>query len=152
MAVNLLRRHDLAQAETLLSASFAQFQADRSVAGSARKLVELEEGMRGYGRNLVCDHGDWPGYWAMRRELSRLEKSEAKQRKRRADAELKGGISTGYKTPKTTDLYDGITGFGGQGTSPFAGNPDLQPDDRVLLKETLGFRDVSRNSCRTTSG
>ena len=93
MAVNLLRRHDLGQAETLLSASFAQFQADRSVAGSARKLVELEEGMRGYGRNLVCDHGDWPAYWAMRRELSRLEKSEAKQRKRRADAELKGGIS-----------------------------------------------------------
>ncbi|MDX5362790.1 MAG: TonB-dependent receptor [Pseudazoarcus pumilus] len=41
---------------------------------------------------------------------------------------VKGGISTGYKTPKTTDLYDGITGFGGQGTSPFAGNPDLKPE------------------------
>src|SRR5690606_35670415 len=40
---------------------------------------------------------------------------------------LKGGVSTGYKTPKTTDLYDGITGFGGQGTSPWAGNPDLEP-------------------------
>ena len=44
---------------------------------------------------------------------------------------LKGGISTGYKTPKTTDLYDGITGFGGQGTSPFVGNPDLQPETSV---------------------
>src|SRR5690606_28243711 len=32
---------------------------------------------------------------------------------------LKGGVSTGYKTPRTTDLYDGITGFGGQGTMPF---------------------------------
>ncbi len=41
---------------------------------------------------------------------------------------VKGGVSTGYKTPNTTDLYDGITGFGGQGTSPFAGNPDLQPE------------------------
>jgi outer membrane receptor for ferrienterochelin and colicins len=41
---------------------------------------------------------------------------------------LKGGISTGYKTPKTTDLYDGITGFGGQGTIPWAGNPDLEPE------------------------
>ena len=41
---------------------------------------------------------------------------------------LKGGISTGYKTPQTTDLFDGITGFGGQGTSPFVGNPDLQPE------------------------
>ena len=44
---------------------------------------------------------------------------------------LKGGVSTGYKTPQTTDLYDGITGFGGQGTSPFAGNPDLQPETSV---------------------
>lgn len=44
---------------------------------------------------------------------------------------LKGGVSTGYKTPQTTDLYDGITGFGGQGTSPWAGNPDLQPETSV---------------------
>ena len=41
---------------------------------------------------------------------------------------LKGGVSSGYKTPKTTDLYDGVTGFGGQGTVPFAGNPDLKPE------------------------
>ncbi|SNY45832.1 outer membrane receptor for ferrienterochelin and colicins [Arsukibacterium tuosuense] len=44
---------------------------------------------------------------------------------------VKGGVSTGYKTPNTTDLYDGITGFGGQGTSPFAGNPGLQPETSV---------------------
>lgn len=44
---------------------------------------------------------------------------------------VKGGVSTGYKTPKTTDLYDGITGFGGQGTIPFAGNPNLEPETSV---------------------
>ncbi|WP_016957359.1 TonB-dependent receptor domain-containing protein [Catenovulum agarivorans] len=44
---------------------------------------------------------------------------------------IKGGVSTGYKTPQTTDLYDGITGFGGQGTSPFAGNPELKPETSV---------------------
>ncbi len=44
---------------------------------------------------------------------------------------IKGGISTGYKTPKTTDLYDGIRGFGGQGTSPMIGNPDLKPETSV---------------------
>ena len=44
---------------------------------------------------------------------------------------VKGGVSTGYKTPDTTDLYDGITGFGGQGTIPFAGNPDLEPETSV---------------------
>ncbi len=41
---------------------------------------------------------------------------------------VKGGVSTGFKTPKTTQLYDGVTGFGGQGTSPMYGNPDLKPE------------------------
>lgn len=50
---------------------------------------------------------------------------------------VKGGLSTGYKTPQTTDLYDGITGFGGQGTSPFAGNPDLQPETSVSSEIAL---------------
>lgn len=44
---------------------------------------------------------------------------------------VKGGVATGYKTPKTTDLFNGITGFGGQGTMPFAGNPDLEPEKSV---------------------
>jgi len=44
---------------------------------------------------------------------------------------IKGGVSTGFKTPKTTDLYDGITGFGAQGTSPFVGNPLLKPETSV---------------------
>lgn len=44
---------------------------------------------------------------------------------------VKGGVSTGFKTPKTTDLYDGITGFGSQGTSPFFGNPNLKPETSV---------------------
>ncbi|MEQ9505978.1 MAG: TonB-dependent receptor [Hyphomonas sp.] len=41
---------------------------------------------------------------------------------------IKGGVSTGFKTPKTTQLYDGVVGFGGQGTSPMYGNPDLEPE------------------------
>lgn len=41
---------------------------------------------------------------------------------------VKGGVSTGFKTPKTTQLYDGVVGFGGQGTSPMYGNPDLKPE------------------------
>ncbi len=44
---------------------------------------------------------------------------------------LKGGIATGFKTPKTTQLYDGITGFGGQGVSPMYGNPNLKPETSV---------------------
>lgn len=50
---------------------------------------------------------------------------------------LKGGVSTGYKTPKTTDMHDGITGFGGQGTIPWAGNPDLTPETSVNSEVAL---------------
>ncbi|MGQ8364210.1 TonB-dependent receptor domain-containing protein [Glaciecola sp. 1036] len=58
---------------------------------------------------------------------------------------LKGGVSTGYKTPQTTDLYDGITGFGGQGTSPFAGNPDLQPETSVNSEIALYWNTDEHN-------
>ncbi len=44
---------------------------------------------------------------------------------------FKGGVTTGYKAPKTTQLYDGIVGFGGQGVSPSYGNPNLKPETSV---------------------
>lgn len=44
---------------------------------------------------------------------------------------VKGGVSTGYKTPKTSDLYDGINHFGSQGTKPGFGNPDLKPEESL---------------------
>ena len=50
---------------------------------------------------------------------------------------VKGGVSTGYKTPKTTDLFQGITGFGGQGTSPIVGTPDLKPETSISSEIAL---------------
>lgn len=63
---------------------------------------------------------------------------------------LKGGISTGYKTPKTTDLYDGVTGFGGQGTSPQYGNPDLQPETSRNTEVALYWNHPNRHSFNAT--
>jgi len=64
---------------------------------------------------------------------------------------VKGGVSTGYKTPKTTDLYDGITGFGGQGTSPFAGNPDLEPETSVNSELALYWDSPRRHNFNITA-
>lgn len=61
------------------------------------------------------------------------------------DWTIKGGVSTGYKTPQTTDLYDGITGFGGQGTSPFAGNPELEPETSVNSEIALYWSQDEHN-------
>jgi ATP-dependent RNA helicase HelY len=93
MAVNLLRRHDLQHAETLLGASFAQFEADEAVQRSSERLGELHDGMAGYGRHLSCELGDWAAYWSLRREVSQREKAEAKHRKRRARDEVREAIA-----------------------------------------------------------
>src|SRR5690606_7308469 len=53
---------------------------------------------------------------------------------------VKGGISTGYKTPRPDQLFPGITGFGGQGVSPFVGTPDLQPETSTNY-ELAGYYD-----------
>ncbi len=41
---------------------------------------------------------------------------------------LKGGVSQGFKAPDLQALADGMNGFGGQGTIPLLGNPDLTPE------------------------
>ena len=63
---------------------------------------------------------------------------------------VKGGVSTGYKTPKTTDLYDGIRGFGGQGTSPFIGNPDLKPETSVNSEVALYWNPTAASGFNVT--
>lgn len=63
---------------------------------------------------------------------------------------IKGGVSTGFKTPKTTQLYDGIVGFGGQGTSPMFGNPDLQPETSVSAEAAVYWEHPSGHDFNVT--
>ena len=63
---------------------------------------------------------------------------------------LKGGVSTGFKTPKTTQLYDGVVGFGGQGTSPMFGNPDLKPETSQSLELAVYWQHPSGHDLNAT--
>lgn len=63
---------------------------------------------------------------------------------------LKGGVSTGFKTPKTTQLYDGIVGFGGQGTTPFFGNPDLKPETSTSTEIALYWQHAKGHNFNAT--
>lgn len=63
---------------------------------------------------------------------------------------IKGGVSTGFKTPKTTQLYDGITGFGGQGTSPMFGSPDLKPETSVSTELAVYWEHPDRHNFNVT--
>ncbi|HET6537215.1 MAG TPA: TonB-dependent receptor [Sphingopyxis sp.] len=64
---------------------------------------------------------------------------------------LKGGVSTGFKTPKTTQLYDGVVGFGGQGTSPMYGNPNLKPETSVSKEIALYWQHPSGHGLNITA-
>jgi ATP-dependent RNA helicase HelY len=82
MAVNLLRRHTRSEAERLLARSFAQFQADQAVAGDEARITKNRQALDGYERNLRSQVGDFAEYWVLRRELSRLESTGARERRR----------------------------------------------------------------------
>ncbi|AXX85578.1 TonB-dependent receptor domain-containing protein [Aliarcobacter skirrowii] len=63
---------------------------------------------------------------------------------------FKGGIATGYKTPKTTDLQEGIVGFGGQGTSPMIGNPNLKPEKSVSYEIAAYYEHENKHNFNIT--
>ncbi|HUG85743.1 MAG TPA: DEAD/DEAH box helicase [Euzebya sp.] len=91
MAVNLLRRPAptasgrtrVDDAVELLERSFAQFQADGQSAGRAAEIAKHTAALAGYASHLHSDHGDFGEYWALRRELSRIESDGAKDRRAR---------------------------------------------------------------------
>ncbi len=63
---------------------------------------------------------------------------------------VKGGVSTGFKTPKTTQLYDGVVGFGGQGTLPLFGNPNLKAETSVSTEIAAYWEHPDRHNFNIT--
>lgn len=80
MAVNLLERFDLTRARETLETSFAQFQADRSVVGLARRARELEDTAADYASALECDRGDLLAYADLQERIATREKELSRDR------------------------------------------------------------------------
>ncbi|HXW44235.1 MAG TPA: DEAD/DEAH box helicase [Streptosporangiaceae bacterium] len=85
MAVNLVGQVGRARAAKLLESSFAQFQADRGVVGLARQASRLRREAEEVP--VTCDRGDVASYDEIRRELTGLERDQARQRSAAARAE-----------------------------------------------------------------
>ncbi len=87
MAVNLTGEFGRARAATLLESSFAQFQADRAVAGLARQVRLGREELDRIAAGMSCERGDAAEYTRIRVELSERESRLARERSalRRAD-------------------------------------------------------------------
>ncbi|HEY0641020.1 MAG TPA: DEAD/DEAH box helicase [Pseudonocardiaceae bacterium] len=79
MAVNLVARVGATEARQLLEQSFAQFQADRSVVGLARRIERNDEALTGYARSMTCHLGDFTEYAGLRRALADRERALARQ-------------------------------------------------------------------------
>jgi ATP-dependent RNA helicase HelY len=69
MAVNLIGEFGLERTKAILESSFAQFQADRSVVGQARRLKEERASLDGYARAAGMDDPLLRDFFALRREL-----------------------------------------------------------------------------------
>ncbi|HEX7349673.1 DEAD/DEAH box helicase [Brachybacterium sp.] len=80
MAVNLLDRFDLSRARETLETSFAQFQADRSVVGLARRARELEDTIEDYREAVTCGRGDLLEYAEVQEAVAQREKALSRAR------------------------------------------------------------------------
>jgi len=69
MAVNLVAQMGRAAARELLESSFAQFQADRGVAGLLNQIKRHEATQAEYEQQMGCAAGDFAEYAALRRAL-----------------------------------------------------------------------------------
>ncbi|MDR3228099.1 MAG: TonB-dependent receptor [Puniceicoccales bacterium] len=52
---------------------------------------------------------------------------------------IKGGVSTGFKSPNLASTMNGISGIGGQGTIPLLGNSDLGPETSIAYEAGVYF-------------
>jgi ATP-dependent RNA helicase HelY len=88
MAVNLVHQLGAEAARDLLEQSFAQFQADRSVVGLARRIEHNAQALDGYAESMTCHLGDFAEYAGLRRKVTEREKYLARQNtaSRRAEA------------------------------------------------------------------
>ncbi|MEV6443812.1 DEAD/DEAH box helicase [Amycolatopsis sp. NPDC051716] len=79
MAVNLVAQVGAAEARELLEQSFAQFQADRSVVGTARRIERNKEALKGYTAAVTGDFDEVLEYVELRAKISAREKALSRQ-------------------------------------------------------------------------
>ena len=100
MAVNLVGQMGRPAARHLLESSFAQFQADRAVAGLANQIRRNEETLRQYEAQMQCHLGDFAEYADLRRRLSEREGALAREGARAR----RGAVAASLETLRRGDV------------------------------------------------
>jgi len=98
MAINLLSSLGVSRSREVLEMSFAQYQADQSVVGKARRAKDLDATLAGYRDGASCDKGDFMEYASIRERIARSQKGTAKaatRARREATADTLAALQTG---------------------------------------------------------
>ncbi|MFV0450944.1 MAG: DEAD/DEAH box helicase [Propioniciclava sp.] len=93
MAVNMVGRVGRVQARGLLEQSFAQFQSDTSVVGTARAVARNTDRVAELWSQVSCAEGDFRSYARTRAQISTLEAEAARSRKADRRAEVLGVLA-----------------------------------------------------------
>ncbi len=91
-AVNLVDQLGRTAAREMLEQSFAQFQADRSVAGLAAQIRRNEQTVAAHDRAAACEQGDVGRYARLREELSEREKELSRAGAKARNAGVVGAL------------------------------------------------------------
>lgn len=59
------------------------------------------------------------------------------------DWTVKGGVSTGYKTPSLSQLHNGVSGVAGNGLVSTVGNPNLKPETSVNYETGIYYENAA---------
>ncbi len=73
MSANLISRFGKQKARESLSASFAQFQADKAVVGLAKQIAKNQQSIENIKKDVLCHLGDFEEYMEFRFEIKELE-------------------------------------------------------------------------------
>lgn len=93
MAVNLVGSMGREKARDLLEHSFAQFQTDRRLGGSAVRSRKTQSEIDAYLKAAHCEHGDFAEYARMREEIGELEHEQARLRKGERPSQVADSLS-----------------------------------------------------------
>lgn len=89
MSVNLIAQFGAQRSRTILESSFAQFQADRSVVGLAKKVRSHQKSLAGYEKAIECHLGDFFEYANLHHKLRKIEKNIRKSPLKNQESEIK---------------------------------------------------------------
>lgn len=92
MAVNLIQRVGAAEAAVLLEKSFAQFQVDARLAGLSKQSRALEHEADAHAELVRCHLGNFEEYFAIRIELTNIERAAAGRQSQVQRADIEAGL------------------------------------------------------------